>query len=754
MVWTPGTTFPSGIPLTAALADTQKSGANSGQMDPSQFSASSSQVPSASGGLTGYDDGGDIPDPGGAIPQDPDSQDMEDTSTACDTTSPAADPSANVGPDQINAALGAVMDALDHGRQQLGLPGASQQVAGNIPMRPAGPGGEGVNPVPAQPLNPVLPQPANPFGKRVASNDSSSGDDSGDSGDTQALATGGPVERPYRDKWFAKNHPGQKKPWDKGSTGYDDGGDVDNPAGQADAAIPPTPPPTAQPQPAPGGQAGVGGAPGVPPQIASYLLGANAMPQQQLQQLEAKIDPQGSMDPSTRALLAVASAGGPDQQFAALQGYRQKFDAYRSFSRAALTGTAQKPADLNAAVTAANQAYGNLPNGSSMQFAPAKGGVAVTVKPAGKSGGKVKGFDSGGGVPDPTDDQTDDTSNDDTSEQIAGEAGAGTTYLTPDQLNSFLAKFGTFDQLMDQPVAKALSNAQQAPQPVTPPQAPATPASTAGPAAAGPGTPNNGATPEGSTPVPAVNADQNQPIPPNPAQTPAPPAAPVNMGANTYQPNANGTFNAQTMASAGTNNPQFAPPTPGMGPPTPDQLYKGYDADDVTAAKALHPGNIPEQIQFLEGNKQAKAERQNRIDVWQQRGQNSQLVAQTRVEGMNNATRTRLALGLAQISANSQNAQLKAAASTVGQALRNVPLGQPLDPRAQAMFEQLVSSGAIPPGLLPQAQAPQTQPTQQAPQAPSSPLPLPKSQAQLQAGQVYTTARGPAKWDGNQFVGQ
>lgn len=117
--------------------------------------------------------------------------------------------------------------------------------------------------------------------------------------------------------------------------------------------------------------------------------------------------------------------------------------------------------------------------------------------------------------------------------------------------------------------------------------------------------PNNGATPEGSVPV----QPSNQPHlwPPNPHQSPAAPAAPVKMGANQYRPNRNGTFDAQTLASTGTSNPQFAPPTPGMNW---DQIYENYDSSDVAAAQTLYPGNLRAQTQYLEGQKQIQLDRQ------------------------------------------------------------------------------------------------------------------------------------------------
>ena len=113
--------------------------------------------------------------------------------------------------------------------------------------------------------------------------------------------------------------------------------------------------------------------------------------------------------------------------------------------------------------------------------------------------------------------------------------------------------------------------------------------------------------PRQKVPYPVQPSNQPHLWPPNPHQSPAAPAAPVKMGANQYRPNRNGTFDAQTLASTGTSNPQFAPPTPGMNW---DQIYENYDSSDVAAAQTLYPGNLRAQTQYLEGQKQIQLDRQ------------------------------------------------------------------------------------------------------------------------------------------------
>ena len=165
--------------------------------------------------------------------------------------------------------------------------------------------------------------------------------------------------------------------------------------------------PSAMPGAAPQPQASPSSNQQQPPSMASYVMGAGAMPPDQAQAMEARIDPQGQMDPSGRKLAAVGAAPDADTAFKLLQAQRQKFNSYRAFAQAALQGTPQKPADLAAATHAATQAYQNVPDGNSATFQPAGNNVAVTVKQLAKrgaskpaqgmaNGGLVKGFDEGG----------------------------------------------------------------------------------------------------------------------------------------------------------------------------------------------------------------------------------------------------------------------------------------------------------------------------------------------------------------------
>jgi hypothetical protein len=239
-------------------------------------------------------------------------------------------------------------------------------------------------------------------------------------------ATGGVVERPYRNKWFAKNHPGQKQPWGK-AKGFLNGGDVDDPEtafklpgpgadsmafdnggvlpdptgggdmdNPANAGRPPAPSDN-QPTPQPG-QTQTDPSQQSPPQkMAGYIMGADGVTPDVAQAAETQVDPQGQMDPSQRKLLAIAQQGNPQQAWGLMQHYRQKFNAYNAFAKVAAQGTPQKPADLGASTQAATQAYQNVPDGTSMTFTPKGNKVAVSVKRF--AGGKgQQGYADGGAV--------------------------------------------------------------------------------------------------------------------------------------------------------------------------------------------------------------------------------------------------------------------------------------------------------------------------------------------------------------------
>jgi hypothetical protein len=125
--------------------------------------------------------------------------------------------------------------------------------------------------------------------------------------------------------------------------------------------------------------------PGNMKRIVSYLLGADAAPLQAIDQVGQQVDPQGQMAPGDRNLIGLDQAGDVAKQWQLLQAHRKAFMAKQSFAHAALIGSPQKPADLNAAIDAANQAEQHIPDGSNVKFSPSQNGVTATVTMPGTS---------------------------------------------------------------------------------------------------------------------------------------------------------------------------------------------------------------------------------------------------------------------------------------------------------------------------------------------------------------------------------
>lgn len=284
--------------------------------------------------------------------------------------------SQNQGQDNsdLSDAVSAAQDALAYGRQKNGMP--PQLLAGNIPAIPAGPGGDQPNPNPF----PTKTAPI-PFGRRA----DASQDDSSDTDNVQGAAKGGSV------KSFAN------------------GGDMDNPINN-----PSTPPGGSIASMAGGGVLPQNGQPAPDPQqiMMRYAQGADAIPPEQAQALEGKVDPQGMMEPNERKLKAIASAPDKDSAYGLMQYYRQRFNAHNGFAQAAAMGTKNKPADMNASAMAATQAYHNVPDGNALSFTPTKAGVHVQVRNLGAGGtasqdssqddnDQTPSMASGGAIPDP-----------------------------------------------------------------------------------------------------------------------------------------------------------------------------------------------------------------------------------------------------------------------------------------------------------------------------------------------------------------
>lgn len=116
--------------------------------------------------------------------------------------------------------------------------------------------------------------------------------------------------------------------------------------------------------------------------VMSYLMGADAMPPEALDGAGRTVDPEGRMNPSQRNLMAVQHArenGGDEAAWALMQSNRVAYNAQTAFAKTALEGTQQKPADLMAAIDAANKAQANVLDGSHVEFRPLQGGQAITA---------------------------------------------------------------------------------------------------------------------------------------------------------------------------------------------------------------------------------------------------------------------------------------------------------------------------------------------------------------------------------------
>lgn len=119
-----------------------------------------------------------------------------------------------------------------------------------------------------------------------------------------------------------------------------------------------------------------------PSNLMKLLAGEGAVSPQNLDVIAQKADPQGQMTPADRQVVAIHQASqtqGDDAAAAILQANRVAYGTKAAFAYTALQGTQGKPADLNAAIKAANQAQENLPDGSNVIFSPGGQGQVVAV---------------------------------------------------------------------------------------------------------------------------------------------------------------------------------------------------------------------------------------------------------------------------------------------------------------------------------------------------------------------------------------
>lgn len=116
-----------------------------------------------------------------------------------------------------------------------------------------------------------------------------------------------------------------------------------------------------------------------PPSLMQYVQGADAPPDQVMDQLHAAFKT-GGRPGNEAALASVASAGekSPDLGFSVVQGYRKRYDRHRAEAAKALDS-----GNLDGAVSSLNEAYNNFPTDENANFA--HDGQNITASLNGKS---------------------------------------------------------------------------------------------------------------------------------------------------------------------------------------------------------------------------------------------------------------------------------------------------------------------------------------------------------------------------------
>ena len=274
----------------------------------------------------GFDDGGEVEDPGGVDMGQGQEGQAGDLSGALDAVQQAY----QYGLQQITGNIPTVPAGPGGDQTQGGPQDRGNQLAANIPTVPAGPGGDQPNPNPF----PTKTAPI-PFGKQAEGADY-----------TASVARGGSVPS------------------------LDAGG----------VMPPPAAPQPQQPTPAPAG----GGVQGnQPPQLMRYLTGADAAP------IPHVLRTMQTMQGHGRAARAVASGQTPQQKYAILQALRRLSDNAGTHAKVSLTGNGKIPASLPHAVMFANKKFEYQPTPYHIQFG-LKGQKQPTQRAAG-----------GGGIQDP-----------------------------------------------------------------------------------------------------------------------------------------------------------------------------------------------------------------------------------------------------------------------------------------------------------------------------------------------------------------
>jgi hypothetical protein len=160
-----------------------------------------------------------------------------------------------------------------------------------------------------------------------------------------------------------------------------------------------------------------------PKSTIQYLTGAGAVRPEIADAMAAHIDPQGQMDPAERNMAMLTAAPNDEARFGLMQHMRTRFNMYSGGAQAAL-----QKGDMGTAAMQATQAMANVPTGQKVQFAPARGGLAMLRTPIkGRQQAQPQQGFAGGGL----------TSGEDTDNPSrllqAGYDDGGETDDTPDQ---------------------------------------------------------------------------------------------------------------------------------------------------------------------------------------------------------------------------------------------------------------------------------------------------------------------------------
>lgn len=113
--------------------------------------------------------------------------------------------------------------------------------------------------------------------------------------------------------------------------------------------------------------------------LTKMLAGENALSPDVLDKVISQAPGSTQSNKLVNAIHQAREEHGDDASAAVLAGARVKYQTTAAFARTALMGANGKPADLNAAIKAANQAQEMMPDGSNTMFSPGGHGMVIAV---------------------------------------------------------------------------------------------------------------------------------------------------------------------------------------------------------------------------------------------------------------------------------------------------------------------------------------------------------------------------------------